>query len=55
MTQCPNCESDHIDRDEIDIGVGIQYGPWRCDDCGWVEGQPTDVEAIKDAIKEDEP
>ena len=36
---CPNCGSDHVDRDEVDIGVGTQCGPYGCFDCGWVEGQ----------------
>lgn len=35
---CPKCGSDHVDRDEVDIGVGTQCGPWGCFDCGWVEG-----------------
>ena len=32
---CPNCHSELV-RDEVDNGVGIQYSPWRCDNCkGW--------------------
>lgn len=54
MTNCPNCGSDHIDRDAIDIGVGTQYGPWGCFDCGWTEGQPVDAEVLAATIPEDE-
>ena len=39
--KCPKCGSEHTSRDEVDIGVGIQYGPWRCDDCGW--GQTIEI------------
>ena len=31
---CPRCGGE-CERDEADIGVGTQYGPWRCPDCGW--------------------
>ncbi len=34
---CPTCGSSHCDRDAVDIGVGTQYGPWSCSECGWVE------------------
>ena len=37
--KCPDCGSEHCSRDEVDIGVGTMYGPWRCDDCGWSEPQ----------------
>lgn len=36
---CPNCGSPNVDRDEVDIGVGVQCGPYSCFDCGWTEGQ----------------
>ena len=32
--KCPKCGSECW-RDEVDIEVGIQYGPWNCDNCGW--------------------
>ena len=32
--KCPKCNSD-CDRDEVDNGVGMQYGPWGCPNCGW--------------------
>lgn len=35
---CPKCGK-LCDRDEVDIGVGIQYGPWCCNWCGWSEAQ----------------
>jgi len=31
---CPICGSD-LNYDEVDIGVGIQTGNYRCDCCGW--------------------
>lgn len=33
---CPCCDCP-CDRDEVDIGVGVQYGPWFCNGCGWSE------------------
>lgn len=36
-TTCPECGSSHVDRDEVDTGVGTQCGPLACFDCGWVE------------------
>lgn len=35
--KCPECGAP-CDRDEVDIGVGVQCGPWGCYDCGWTEG-----------------
>ena len=32
--KCPMC-GEELTRDEVDIGVGIMYGPPRCDYCGW--------------------
>lgn len=29
-------------RDEVDIGVGIQYGPWVCQECGWNQNDEID-------------
>lgn len=40
---CPNCNQNSCWRDEVDIGVGVQYGPWQCDNCGWYEGHEADV------------
>lgn len=34
-TNCPNCGSQNIERDEVDVGVGVIYGPYGCHDCGW--------------------
>ena len=31
---CPKCCAECV-RDEVDIGVGIQVGPWRCPECGY--------------------
>jgi Zn-finger nucleic acid-binding protein len=44
---CPNCNCSDCWRDEVDIGVGVQYGPWHCPECGWYEGH--EVDAVIDA------
>jgi len=31
---CPHCGST-CDRDEVDVEVGVIYGPWGCARCGW--------------------
>jgi hypothetical protein len=31
---CPKCGGD-CDRIEVDIGVGVQCGPWQCMSCAW--------------------
>ncbi len=36
---CPECGAPCV-RDEVDIGVGVQCGPWGCFDCDWTEGYP---------------
>jgi hypothetical protein len=41
MTKCPECSGECY-RDEVDIGVGTMYGPWRCSECGWYEGHQFD-------------
>jgi hypothetical protein len=28
VVECPRCKAD-CDRDEIDVGVGVIYGPWE--------------------------
>lgn len=33
---CPNCGEDGCHRDEVDVGVGVIFGPWGCP-CGWSE------------------
>jgi len=34
--KCPICGAP-CDRHEVDIGVGVQYGPWTCTECDWNE------------------
>jgi len=34
--KCPEC-SEACDRDAVDVGVGVIYGPWGCNTCGWSE------------------
>jgi transcription elongation factor Elf1 len=31
---CPHCGSP-CDRDQVDVDVGVIYGPWGCANCGW--------------------
>ena len=31
---CPKC-GEECDRDSVDVGVGVIYGPWGCYCCGW--------------------
>ena len=50
--RCPQCGG-ACDRDSVDIGVGVQHGPWRCDDCGWYEGNEVDA-AFDSAMERDE-
>lgn len=30
-------------RDEVDVGVGIVYGPFGCPGCGWSEDPTYDI------------
>ena len=39
---CPKCESD-CTRESVDVGVGIQCGPWGCSTCGWSEYSEYDL------------
>ncbi len=52
--KCPNCNGDCW-RDEVNIGVGTQYGPWRCPGCGWYQGHEVDamIDADMAAFAED--
>lgn len=40
--KCPQCNADCW-RDEVDIGVGTQYGRWHCSECAWYEGHEADA------------
>jgi hypothetical protein len=40
---CPRCGA-ACWRDEVDVGVGVMYGPWGCP-CGWSENVRYDVTA----------
>ena len=37
---CPKC-GEECDRDEVDVGVGMIYGPYGCM-CGWSESAEYD-------------
>ncbi len=38
--KCPKC-NEECDRDEVNVGVGIIYGPWYCLNCFWHEENKT--------------
>lgn len=40
--KCPECGNEECWRDEVDVGVGTQYGPWNCDKCGWTQRDEVD-------------
>lgn len=49
---CPNC-NEVCSRDEVDVGVGVIYGPWGCFCCGWSEDSYYDgSEGESDAQKD---
>ena len=33
---CPLCGERDLDRDSVDVGVGVIHGPYGCQ-CGWSE------------------
>jgi hypothetical protein len=33
---CPECGK-LCSREEVDVGSGVQTGPWFCTECGWDE------------------
>lgn len=39
---CEKCGAE-CSREEVDVGVGIIYGPWGCPECGWSESSQYDV------------
>ncbi len=39
---CPKCGGETT-CEEVDIGVGIQQGPARCDCCGWSQDKEVDA------------
>lgn len=42
--KCEKCGAECY-RDEVDVGVGVIYGPWGCPNCGWSESSDYDVSA----------
>jgi hypothetical protein len=49
--RCPKCKEE-CDRDCVDIGVGIEYGPWGCPGCGWSEYSEYDLSEDRDPVDE---
>ena len=54
MDLCPDCGSNALDRDEVDIGVGTQTGPWRCLDCGWEEKPEPEIAEMATELDDDD-
>ena len=48
---CPKCGAECW-RDSVDNGVGIQYGPWGCSNCGWSEDPEYDLSTGKNPVDE---
>lgn len=46
--KCPKCGSDDTWRDEVDIGVGIMYGPLHCNACLYSEDGDKDEDILID-------
>lgn len=49
--KCPKCGGDCY-RDEVDIGVGIECGPYGCPSCGWSEYDEYDLSDGRDPVDE---
>jgi ribosomal protein L37AE/L43A len=49
--KCPKC-GEECQREEVDIGVGIQTGPWYCTSCDWSE--EGDISAFITSLEEDD-
>lgn len=47
--KCPKCGSE-CDRDEVDIGVGVIYGPYGCFECYWSEYNEYDFSDGKERV-----
>ena len=44
---CPKCGEECV-QIEVDIGVGIMYGPPHCDNCGWTPEKENDILKLKE-------
>lgn len=48
--KCPKCGCEECYRDDVNIGVGIIYGPWGCPACGWSECSEYDLSEGRDPV-----
>lgn len=49
---CPGCgHVDCLERDSVDVGVGVIHGPYGCANCGWSESEEYDIRD-KDPVDE---
>lgn len=51
--ECPKCGCDECHRDEVDVGVGVIFGPWGCPACGWSQDSRYDLSDGKSSVRED--
>lgn len=51
---CQKC-GELCDRDEVDVGVGVIYGPWGCYSCGWSEDSRYDCSEGTSAAQQESP
>lgn len=49
--KCPKCGGT-CHRDSVDIGVGVQHGPYGCEECGWSESDEYDLSEGQDPVDE---
>ena len=49
--KCPKCGA-LCDRDMVHVGVGVLFGPYGCEYCGWSEDEEYDLSTGKDPVDE---
>lgn len=49
---CPRCGCTEVWREDVNVGVGIIYGPYGCPDCGWSESEEYDLQ-YRGGLQED--
>jgi hypothetical protein len=48
---CPKCNT-RCDRDEVDVGVGVIFGPYGCPNCDWSEDPRYDLSNGQDSQRD---
>jgi len=49
--KCDKCNAE-CHRDDVDIGVGVIYGPYGCPECGWSQDPEYDCSEGRSIIHE---